>query len=53
MIDEYIAEAKGFNYPGDQAFTTDLVNALQAHIHAGDTTSAADVLKTLAATYGK
>ena len=53
VIDEYIAEAKGFNYPGDQAFTTDLVNALQAHIHAGDTTSAADVLKTLAATYGK
>lgn len=53
VIDEYIAEAKGFNYPGDQAFTTDLVNALQAHIHAGDTTSAADVLKTLAVTYGK
>ena len=52
VIDEYIDIAKGFNYPGDQAFTTDLVNALQAHIHNGDTTSAKDILDELADTYG-
>ncbi len=52
VIDEYIETATSFGYPADQAFKTDFTTALENHIYNDDTTSAKDVLDTLAETFG-
>ena len=52
VIDEYIDEATSFGYPADQEFKTDFTSALENHIYNNDTTSAEDVLNTLAEKYG-
>lgn len=52
VIDEYISTATSFGYPADQEFKTDFTTALEYHIYNGDTTSAQDILDTLAASYG-
>ncbi len=52
VIDEYIDTATSFGYPANQEFKTDFTTALENHIYNGDTTSAADILNTLAKNYG-
>lgn len=53
VIDDYIGTATGFGYPANQEFKTDFTTALEAHVYAGDTTPAKDVLDELAANYGE
>ena len=52
VIDEYIDTATSFGYPADQAFKTDFTYVLENHIYNNDTTSAREILDTLAETYG-
>lgn len=52
VIDEYIGQATGFGYPADQEFKTDFSTALESHVYAGDTTTAQEILDTLAEKYG-
>lgn len=52
VMDEYIDKATSFGYPADQEFKTDFTTALENHIYNGDTTSAKDILDTLADNYG-
>lgn len=51
VIDEYIETATSFGYPADQAFKTDFTSVLENHIYNDDTTSAKELLDTLAQTY--
>lgn len=51
VIDEYIDQATSFGYPANQEFKTDFTTALENHIYNNDTTSAKDVLDTLAKQY--
>lgn len=53
VIDEYIGTATGFGYPANQEFKTDFSTALEAHVYAGDTTPAQEILDELAGKYGE